>query len=237
MLAADDQSRTRRLSYKDTSTPTRMPAFLVETIAICTVLQDGTILRSTAGAQSLFATQSSGVLLHGLRLRVGDPDEQAGLDALIVGACCTGSNRGLDCPTPVQSNAKGHATILNLTASGVGAMFISRAAPSKPLHVIVFPFLPASLRNEPEAAALILFSDPFSKPKSRATILSALYNLTPTESRLSDFLMQGLELREAASQLRITIGTARFHLKRVLAKTGTRRQTELMRLMLSLPAA
>jgi DNA-binding CsgD family transcriptional regulator len=33
----------------------------------------------------------------------------------------------------------------------------------------------------------------------------------------------------------IALETARFHLKRVTAKTGTRLQTELMRLMLSLP--
>jgi DNA-binding CsgD family transcriptional regulator len=35
--------------------------------------------------------------------------------------------------------------------------------------------------------------------------------------------------------LGITLETARFHLKRVLTKTGARRQSELMRLMLSLP--
>jgi DNA-binding CsgD family transcriptional regulator len=35
----------------------------------------------------------------------------------------------------------------------------------------------------------------------------------------------------------ITFETARFNLKRVLAKTGTRRQAELMRLMLSLPGS
>jgi DNA-binding CsgD family transcriptional regulator len=35
--------------------------------------------------------------------------------------------------------------------------------------------------------------------------------------------------------MRITLATARFQLKRVLAKTGTHRQSELMRLMLSLP--
>ena len=62
-----------------------------------------------------------------------------------------------------------------------------------------------------------------------------LYALTPTESRLADLLLGGLEVRDIAHRLTITLGTARFHLKRVLVKTGTRRQTELMRLMLSLP--
>jgi DNA-binding CsgD family transcriptional regulator len=65
--------------------------------------------------------------------------------------------------------------------------------------------------------------------------MRALYGLTPAEARLADLLLEGCEVREAADRLRTTLETARFHLKRVLAKTGTRRQTELMRLMLSLP--
>jgi DNA-binding CsgD family transcriptional regulator len=44
-------------------------------------------------------------------------------------------------------------------------------------------------------------------------------------------------MQEVANGLSLTLETARFHTKRVLAKTGTRRQTELMRLMLSLPQA
>jgi DNA-binding CsgD family transcriptional regulator len=62
-----------------------------------------------------------------------------------------------------------------------------------------------------------------------------LYGLTPAEARVANLLLEGLEVREAAERLGITLETARFHLKRVLAKTGTRRQTELLRLMLSLP--
>jgi DNA-binding CsgD family transcriptional regulator len=62
-----------------------------------------------------------------------------------------------------------------------------------------------------------------------------LYGVTPTEARLADLLLEGLEVRDIANRLTMTLETARFHLKRVLAKTGARRQTELMRLMLSLP--
>jgi len=65
--------------------------------------------------------------------------------------------------------------------------------------------------------------------------MQQLYGLTPTESRLADLLVEGLDVRDAAGRLRITLETTRFHLKRIFAKTGTRRQTELLRLMLSLP--
>jgi len=62
-----------------------------------------------------------------------------------------------------------------------------------------------------------------------------LYGLTPTEARLADLLMEGLEVREIAERAGTTLETARVHLKRVLSKTGARRQMELVRLMLSLP--
>jgi DNA-binding CsgD family transcriptional regulator len=66
-------------------------------------------------------------------------------------------------------------------------------------------------------------------------MMKMLYSLSPVESRLADLLIQGLELREAADHLRVTTETARFHLKRVLKKTRTHRQANLIRLMLSLP--
>jgi DNA-binding CsgD family transcriptional regulator len=42
-------------------------------------------------------------------------------------------------------------------------------------------------------------------------------------------LVRGNGLLSAAAQLKITEATARTHAKRILAKTGTSRQTELIR--------
>jgi DNA-binding CsgD family transcriptional regulator len=114
-------------------------------------------------------------------------------------------------------------------------LLLSRTSHEKPLHLVVFPFVSSGLLVEDQPQMLVFLSDPSSKPTSRAAVLRALYGLTPTESRLADLLLQGFEVREAADHLRTTLETARFHLKRVLAKTGAHRQTELMRLMLSLP--
>jgi DNA-binding CsgD family transcriptional regulator len=114
-------------------------------------------------------------------------------------------------------------------------LLLSRKSGKKPLQLVVFPFVSSGLLAEERLQVLVFLSDPSSKPISRAAVLRTLYELTPTESRLADLLLQGFEVREAADRLRTTLETARFHLKRVLAKTGTRRQTELMRLMLSLP--
>jgi DNA-binding CsgD family transcriptional regulator len=103
------------------------------------------------------------------------------------------------------------------------------------LQVVISPFCPGSLLNEPQATALIQFSDPSAVPRSRAAALRALYALTPAEARLADLLLQGLDVSQVAEQMNTTISTTRVQLKRVQAKTETHRQSELMRLMLSLP--
>jgi DNA-binding CsgD family transcriptional regulator len=83
--------------------------------------------------------------------------------------------------------------------------------------------------------SLVFVSDPSAITRSRSAALRALYALTPAESRLADLLLQGLDVSQAAERMRTTLATTRFQLKRVQAKTATRRQSELMRLMLSLP--
>ncbi|WP_255462636.1 LuxR C-terminal-related transcriptional regulator [Granulicella sp. WH15] len=84
-------------------------------------------------------------------------------------------------------------------------------------------------------AALLFLSDPAQLAPSRAETLRALYGLTPTECRIADMLLAGLELRDIAGRMRFTLETTRFHVKRVLAKSGARRQSEFIRLMLALP--
>jgi DNA-binding CsgD family transcriptional regulator len=92
-----------------------------------------------------------------------------------------------------------------------------------------------SLNNYGQLAALVFVSDPEAATPSRSEILRRLYGLTPAEARIADLLASGSEVGEVAARSGITLETARFHVKRVLNKTGARRQTELVRLMLSLP--
>ena len=86
-----------------------------------------------------------------------------------------------------------------------------------------------------DSYAIVFVSDPAAPVRSRAEIMRQLYRLTPAETRLTDRLLQGIELRDAAEQLDISVETARFRLKQIFAKTSTRRQSELLRLMLLLP--
>jgi DNA-binding CsgD family transcriptional regulator len=203
-------------------------------IAICMARQDGSILRSTEGADRILEARD-GIWLNNGRLKAAVNAEQKTLDSLIAGACKTGANGGMDYAIKIQSQAAGNTTIRSSTAQAGGAFLITRRPPLGPLQVVISPFCPGSLMNEPEATPLIQFSDPTSIPKSRAATLRALYRLSPTESRLADLLLHGHEVNEVSDRLKLTLETSRYHLKQVLAKTGTHRQSELIRLMLSLP--
>ena len=64
-------------------------------------------------------------------------------------------------------------------------------------------------------------------------VLESLYQLTAAEAELVRLLSQGFSLDEAARERGVTINTARSQLKQVFSKTDTRRQGELMRLVLT----
>jgi DNA-binding CsgD family transcriptional regulator len=162
----------------------------------------------------VFVQRADGLRLDGTILTANNSSENARLHLFVSGAA-------------LGSDAK--------VALPGGALNISRQGTQPPLRVAVLS-IPESYKSSIRTpCALVFVTDPAASPKSRAGFIRTLYGLTPTESRLADLLLEGLELRGVAERLGLTIETARFHLKRVLTKTGVRRQTELMRLMLSLP--
>jgi DNA-binding CsgD family transcriptional regulator len=63
-------------------------------------------------------------------------------------------------------------------------------------------------------------------------MLAELYALTPAEARFTASLVNGFSVDEISGQLGITRETARTHMRRVLSKTQTRRQGELISLLL-----
>ena len=67
-------------------------------------------------------------------------------------------------------------------------------------------------------------------------ILSQLYGLTKAETRLVVELCNGLELEEVAEKFNVSKETIRTHLKACFKKTRTKRQLDLVRLVLTGPA-
>jgi DNA-binding CsgD family transcriptional regulator len=76
--------------------------------------------------------------------------------------------------------------------------------------------------------ALLILVDPDEHLNPSALILRQGFKLTQTETRLAIALAQGCTLDDYAGKHRVSIGTVRFQLKSVMAKTSTHRQAELV---------
>lgn len=63
--------------------------------------------------------------------------------------------------------------------------------------------------------------------------LQQLFGLTKSEAHLAIAMSQGKSIAEAASEFNITTETARSYSKRIYAKTGTRGQADLVRIILA----
>jgi DNA-binding CsgD family transcriptional regulator len=103
------------------------------------------------------------------------------------------------------------------------------------LHVSIFP-VPSSKKGFPgRLKALATISHTSASPAPRSEILRQLFRLTPSESRVTMLLLEGLEPREIAQRTGTTENTVRFQLKTIYRKTGTSRQSQLVRLVAQLP--
>jgi DNA-binding CsgD family transcriptional regulator len=119
-----------------------------------------------------------------------------------------------------------------------GLLNVSRPSLRRPLAVLVAPLGRRDLGLASRRAFVAVFvSDPERNPESPPELLQRLYALTPAEGRLVRLLVQGNTLEAAAEELAISRHTARTHLKSVFSKTGARRQADLLRMVLTGPAA
>jgi DNA-binding CsgD family transcriptional regulator/PAS domain-containing protein len=130
-----------------------------------------------------------------------------------------------------------------LTAKGLaahpgGATTISRPSPKRALSVLVAPLpLQQSLAPQVNAACVIFVSDPDADLQTDQEALRDLYGLTAAESKVAAMLVQGKDARHISDELHVSINTARSHLKKVFEKTNTRRQADLVRIILRAPVA
>ncbi len=120
------------------------------------------------------------------------------------------------------------------TAVPGAAMHIARRS-APPLHVSLVRAPEDKTFDDLHRYAVVFLYDQSMPLGNRSAALRQLYRLTPAEARMADLLCSGLTIRDAADRCQVKLDTARFQVKQVLSKTGVRRQTELMRLMLSLP--
>lgn len=86
---------------------------------------------------------------------------------------------------------------------------------------------------EPRPAILLYIADPATAHVAPEAFLQSLFGLTRSEARLTTLLVDGLKLAAAAAAMDITEGSARIYCKRIFAKTGVSRQTDLIKMVLS----
>ncbi|MBF0179907.1 MAG: hypothetical protein HQM03_07765 [Magnetococcales bacterium] len=109
-----------------------------------------------------------------------------------------------------------------------------------PLQAMVMPLRPESRKiaifpARPKALLVLSTLDRSGNCKAKIEVLKNLYGLTGTEAHLVQELVAGRELEEAALDRGVSMHTVRNQLKAVFAKTGIRRQVDLIRLVLTMP--
>jgi DNA-binding CsgD family transcriptional regulator len=177
------------------------------------------VILVTASAQVLFANRSArrlldngdGLMMDREGLRTARSRETSALRALIG---CT-----------VASCGQGQSQ------SG-GGLNVTRPNGRRALQVLVSPIRPQqTLHLGERAVAAIYVTDPEQVSERPEVILIRLYGLTPAEAKVAAFIVRGLSARQTAEGLAISYNTVKSHLKRVFAKTGTKRQGDLIRLI------
>lgn len=174
----------------------------------------GAVLSHNRAAEEILAAQDGLVLRRG-RLFAAAPAEMARLEAAVRQAAL--SANGLALPPD--------------------ALALPRPSRLRPLSVIVAPVgVSSPVAGERPPVALVFVADPERRVEPQATVLRRLYGLTAAEATLALALLQGDGLSEAADRLGIRLSTAKTQLQSVFAKTDTRRQAELVKLVLQGPA-
>jgi DNA-binding CsgD family transcriptional regulator len=130
--------------------------------------------------------------------------------------------------------AQARSPIASPGLSAGGAMRASRFSGKLPYGILVGPVSKQSIALSLfRPAVCVVITDPDRQPSAPAERFQAVFGFTKAEARLAARLATGEELRRAAEQLEITYGTARQRLAQIFQKTDTRRQGQLIRLLLT----
>jgi DNA-binding CsgD family transcriptional regulator len=185
------------------------------------------ILLVDAGARVVFANPAARALLaagEGLALRGGclEAAGQGALASLIAG--CAVKPR-----------------LPSLRVRG-GDLEIARGAGRAPFQVTVVPISAEGRIVEVPwlglraPVAIVAVTDPDVERRRLERYLRDVFGLTPAESSLAAEIAKGDGRKAAAERRGVALSTARAQLSSIFEKTGTRRQAELVRLVLDVIA-
>ncbi|RJF93138.1 helix-turn-helix transcriptional regulator [Sphingomonas cavernae] len=184
---------------------------MVEQMGVAAIILDheGKVMRTNAVAERLLA-EKDGVERAGERLRLASIVEHRGLEKLL---------RSLKADTDPAS----------LPAH---RFRIERPSGRRDLGAVAKPVTaPAFMRSGAGAALALFVSDPGQDARPDPEAIRDLFQLTRMEAMLAAALAGGASLVDAADKLGIAHNTARSHLRSIFAKTGARRQSQLVHLL------
>jgi DNA-binding CsgD family transcriptional regulator len=121
----------------------------------------------------------------------------------------------------------------DLRVASARTMLLRRPSARPPWSVTVRRLDPGHSQVD-TGLVVLLVEDLMRAPGQIEPVLISAFGLTPREATLAAALARGENLADAAETLNITLGTARHYLKTIFAKTHTRRQAELVGLILRL---
>jgi DNA-binding CsgD family transcriptional regulator len=123
-----------------------------------------------------------------------------------------------------------------IAGSAGGAVSIPCPQHANPLTILVLALRGRDIGrfadlDMPDSAVLIFVVDPGNRAGIPIAWIMDAYGLTNAEARIALAASSGATVPETALQLGLSPNTVKTHLRHVFAKTGTNRQTELVRLM------
>ena len=129
-----------------------------------------------------------------------------------------------------------HAAVSNRDQVVTEAMTVARPSMRRPFTVMVSSLTSIERSEAGVAPAAVVFvSDPEENYNIAEETVLHFFDLTPAEARLLVALANGSSLSEVSASHRVTVNTLKTQLNHIFRKTGTNRQSDLIKLVFSTP--
>lgn len=175
----------------------------------------------------LAVASTSGLLLMANRSFEQTLATNDGLELSPAGVLHEGKGSGFVLREMLEAAVRGSAGRRSEPAAVIA---LPRSGGRRPLTLHVRPVNRAQAGGQAstQPAVLIFVLDPNLAVEAAEAELHQLYELTSTEARMANLLMEGKTLEECCKELDIRRSTARTHLQHLFEKVGVQRQSELV---------
>lgn len=121
----------------------------------------------------------------------------------------------------------------NADSSG-GSFLCARPSGQRPYVIHVLPLDETTFASpRSPRRAMVVIVDPEQEAEPSTVLLRRLYGLTRSEAEIAAMVTRGQGLQPIADALSLSVATVKTHLQHIFDKTGTHRQAELVRLLLT----